>query len=253
MITRKKPRNNSAVALSFDLPSEHRASWRRGVISMAAAALLGLSACGGVTTSAQAGGRVAEVAVPGQTVIVVPAGWRGDLASLVSADPSVTSVEVIAVGAEGDAMPVGAASLDTGGATNPGVGEASRSAGLAQLASLTIPAGTGAGDLLAGARYAFEAHQDSIRVVVTSLGCLDVAGQTLTGVDLSTPAAIAAAAAAFDDAGLLGMRGRGLLILGGLGACSIGGSERTARTALGAQLCARTQVPCKAFEAEAIR
>jgi len=255
MSIKTKPRNTQHASPTF-VPSLEREDRRSRYLAARAAVTLlaiGLSACGGSTTTAQSGGRLIDAKVPGQTVVVVPTGWQGDLIGLFGADKSVTNLEVIAVGPDGAPLAIGIASLDDGGATNPAVGEARRSAGLANLASLNIPNGTGYGDLLAGARSAFEAHPNPVRVVLLSTGCLDVAGQTLAGANLSTATAIEIAANAFAGAGLLGMQGKGLLVMGGLGACSAGGSDRTSRAALGARLCALTQVPCKSVETEVIR
>ncbi|AKL74082.1 hypothetical protein IMCC26256_111813 [Actinobacteria bacterium IMCC26256] len=254
-IKKSTPRNTQHASPNFEQSLEREDRRSRNLAARAAVTLLaiGLSACGGSTTTAQSGGRLIDAEVPGQTVVVVPTGWRGDLAGLFGADKSVTNVEVIAVGPEGSPLAIGAANLGDGGATNPAVEEAQRSAGVADLALLNIPDGTGYGDLLAGARSAFQAHPNPVRVVLLSTGCLDIAGQTLTGADLSTPQAIETAANAFAGAGLLGMQGKGLLVMGGLGACSAGGSDRTSRAALGARLCALTQVPCKSLETEATR
>lgn len=199
------------------------------------------------------GGSVEKVALPGRVTLVVPAGWKGDLAGLV--DGSVDSVKVVAVDAKGRSVPVVSADLGGGGASNEQLAEANRAIAVGRLGKAVVPAGSGFGDVFAGARTALETETGPVRVVVLSTGCLEVSGQRLAGADLSSARAVQSAADRFEQSGVLGLPARDgdVLVLAGAGACSSNGVDATARVSLVKRLCSATSMACMAREAEVAR
>lgn len=226
----------------------------RPALAFGAAALLALLGCSGETVNVIEGGRDVSAALPEHTTIVVPTGWTGDLAAMV--DDTISAVSVLAVDPAGRTALVVDADLSDGGASNEALAQANRAAGIALLASATIPEGSGFGDVLAGARAAFESGPDPTRVVSAATGCLDVGGQRLTNADLSSEQAISAAADIFASAGVLRLpsaEDSDVLVLAGLGSCGTNGVDNSARLLLAERMCADAEVACIAREAEVTR
>ncbi len=223
------------------------------VVGLVAATLM--AGCGGERIAVVPSGKSVspEVSLPSDVAVIVPAGWVGDLSALVG--PEVTRVEVTSVDPSGAVSTVGSVDLSGGSNVNPDAVAANRASALEQLAGLSVPAGPGTGDLLAGARAALESHSDPVRVTTLATGCLDVAGQQLSGVDLSSPQAVSNAADLVESSGVLSMlAGDGdVLVLAGLAGCAQNGVEAHNRVAFGEEICRRTNVACTVRETEVLR
>jgi hypothetical protein len=217
-------------------------------------AVAGLAACSKAPAEKVAvAGTPKRVALPDHVAIVVPTGWTGDLAGL--ADGSSKAVEVLAVDPAGHVTPVTAVDLSGGGAANEQLAKANRSIGMARLTKAKVPAGSGYGDVFAGARAALEGQTAPVRVVTLATGCLEVSGQRLQGADLATAKAVQAAADLFERSGVLGFPAADgdVLVLAGAGACASNGVDSSARLRLADRLCAATRMACVAREAEVSR